>query len=50
MASENVLDWTVTNWITVSIMVIATFLVFSVIIAIYSKFKGGATTGDTTNA
>lgn len=45
MASENIIDFTATNWITVFVMVVTGFLVIGIAIGIYSKFKGNSAGG-----
>ncbi len=50
MASENVIDFTVINWVTVIIMVVGAFAVFGVGVLIWNKYikKGSSGSNNST--
>ena len=38
--AENVIDWTMTNWITILVMVFLGFMFVFILIALYTKVMG----------
>ena len=41
MAGENVINWSLTNWITVFLMVVLGLVAIGIAVGIYTKFTGG---------